>query len=113
VLANNPSVAEQLKEYKTAIETYLRGHLDNDNVTMSIRVRAAEEKKRAYSRQEQFMNMCGMNPSLKKTQIWRTPGGNARSMQLWRHVPGCSGFPKALRMTPGTSWIQPLTSHPA
>ena len=66
VVANNPSVAEQLKDYKPIIETYLRERIDNFHVTMNIRVRAAEEKKRAYSRQEQYQNMCGMNPSLKK-----------------------------------------------
>ena len=66
VVANNPAVADQLKQYKPAIEQYLRDNLDNVNITMNVRMREAEEKKRAYSRQEQFMNMCGINPSLKK-----------------------------------------------
>ena len=66
VVANNPAVADQLKQYKPAIEQYLRDNLDNVNITMNVRIREAEEKKRAYSRQEQFMNMCGINPSLKK-----------------------------------------------
>ncbi|MBR3456082.1 MAG: DNA polymerase III subunit gamma/tau [Bacteroidaceae bacterium] len=66
VLANNPSVAEQLKQYKSAIEQHLRERLDNANINMTVRIREADERKRAYSRQEQFLNMCGINPNLKK-----------------------------------------------
>lgn len=66
VVANNPSVAEQLKLYSPAIEQHLRVSLNNGNIRMSIRIREMEEKKRAYTRQEQFHNMCEINPSLKK-----------------------------------------------
>lgn len=66
VVANNPSVADQLKQYKPAIEHHLRSRLSNANVNMNIRIRETDEKKRAYSRQEQYQNMCSMNPSLRK-----------------------------------------------
>ena len=66
VLANNPSVEEQLKNSRSAIEQYLRQKLDNNSINMSVRLREVKERPRAYSRQEQFKNMCNMNPSLLK-----------------------------------------------
>ena len=66
VLADNPTVEDMLRKYAPRIEEYMRGRLGNSKIRMSVRIREPEEKKRAYSKVEQFTMMCGQNPALLK-----------------------------------------------
>jgi len=66
VLANNPSVEEQLQAYIPQIQSYLRRELGNKTLSMSVRLRKAEEKRRAYSRSEQLEELIKQNPALEK-----------------------------------------------
>lgn len=66
VLADNPTVEEQLRRFVPNIEQYLRQKLSNSSIHMLIRQRKIEEKRRAYNRVEQFTMMCEQNPALLK-----------------------------------------------
>ena len=67
-VVDNPIVAKDFTALVPAIQDYLRTRLKNSKVTMSVRVSAAEEKVRAYSRTEQFQMMMEKNKALKELQ---------------------------------------------
>ena len=67
-VVDNPIVAKDFTALAPAIQDYLRTRLKNSKVTMSVRVSAAEEKVRAYSRTEQFQLMMEKNRALKELQ---------------------------------------------
>ena len=67
-VVDNPIVAKDFTALAPAIQDYLRTRLKNSKVTMSVRVSAAEEKVRAYSRAEQFQMMMEKNKALKELQ---------------------------------------------
>ena len=67
-VVDNPIVAKDFTALAPAIQDYLRTRLKNSKVTMSVRVSAAEEKVRAYSRTEQFQMMMEKNKALKELQ---------------------------------------------
>ena len=67
-VVDNPIVAKDFTALAPAIQDYLRTRLKNSKVTMSVRVSAAEEKVRAYSRTEQFQMMMEKNKALKDLQ---------------------------------------------
>ena len=67
-VVDNPIVAKDFTALAPAIQAYLRTRLKNSKVTMSVRVSAAEEKVRAYSRTEQFQMMMEKNKALKELQ---------------------------------------------
>ena len=67
-VVDNPIVAKDFTALAPAIQEYLRTRLKNSKVTMSVRVSAAEEKVRAYSRTEQFQMMMEKNKALKELQ---------------------------------------------
>ena len=68
VVADNPIVAKEFTALAPAIQDYLRIRLKNRKVTMAVRVSAAEEKVRAYSRSEQFQKMAEKNNALLDLQ---------------------------------------------
>ena len=67
-VVDNPIVAKDFTTRAPEIQDYLRTRLKNSKVTMSVRVSAAEEKVRAYSRTEQFQMMMEKNKALKELQ---------------------------------------------
>ncbi len=66
VLADNPTVEEQLNKYANRIEEYMHSRLNNDRLRMLVRQREQGERPRAYNKHEQFVLMCSLNPALQK-----------------------------------------------
>jgi len=66
VLADNPTVQDNLNSYSRRIETFLQDHLHNASITMTVRIREASDKKKAFSKGEQLKLMMEQNDALKK-----------------------------------------------
>ncbi len=65
VVAENELVLEQLNSLKPALLAFLRARLDNSHADIRFRVRAAEEKHRAYSQKEKFDAMLAKSEPLR------------------------------------------------
>ena len=71
VLVDNDMVEKNMLQLKPSIEKFLRNKLQNQWVTMSIRVSEEHEVIRAYSQVERFQLMSQKNPKLLKlTEIF-------------------------------------------
>ena len=64
VVVDNEIVAGEFNAMISVIQDYMRSHLKNRKVTMSVRVSEPGEKVRAYSRVERFQVMAQKNHSL-------------------------------------------------
>ena len=63
---DNNMVEKYMQELLPTIQSYLREHLHNRKITMTIRVLEAKEMVRAYSHTERFQMMSQKNPKLLK-----------------------------------------------
>ena len=63
---DNGMVEKYMQELLPTIQDYLREHLHNRKITMTIRVLEAKEMVRAYSHTERFQMMSQKNPKLLK-----------------------------------------------
>ena len=63
---DNNMVEKYMQDLLPAIQSYLREHLHNRKITMTIRVLEAKEMVRAYSHAERFQMMSQKNPKLLK-----------------------------------------------
>lgn len=66
VVADNEQVKTYMLQIAPRIEAHMRQQLHNRKITMSVRVAEAAERKRAYSKPEQFQMMSQKNPNLLK-----------------------------------------------
>lgn len=66
VLADNPTVEDQLNRFVRRIEEFIHVRLSNNLLRMVVRQREVDEKPRAYNKFEQFVQMCNNNPALQK-----------------------------------------------
>ena len=65
VVADNPTVLQDLNKYKRRIEEHLRQKLHNSHVEMILRERQEEDHRKAYSPVEQVQQMCDRNPAMR------------------------------------------------
>ena len=63
---DNNMVEKYMLQLLPNIQSYLREHLHNRKITMTVRVLEAKEVVRAYSHVERFMLMSKKNPKLLK-----------------------------------------------
>ena len=63
---DNEMVAKYMIQLTPAIQNYLREHLHNRKITMTVRILEAKEVTRAYSHVERFKLMSKKNPKLLK-----------------------------------------------
>ena len=63
---DNGMVEKYMTELKPTIEKYLREHLHNRKITMTVRILESKEITRAYSHLERFQLMAKNNPKLLK-----------------------------------------------
>ena len=63
---DNNMVEKYMQELLPTIQSYLREHLHNRKITMTVRVLEAKEMVRAYSHTERFQMMSQKNPKLLK-----------------------------------------------
>lgn len=66
VIADNPSLLNELNKMQPRIEAYIRQRLQNGTLKMSIRLREATDKRRAYSRMEHWSMMLEQSEALRK-----------------------------------------------
>nr|MCR5312284.1 DNA polymerase III subunit gamma/tau [Bacteroidaceae bacterium] len=66
VIADNPTLEEQLNKFVPRVEQHLRNRLSNSRIKMSIRLREETDKKKAFNKYEQYQLMLEQNPTLKK-----------------------------------------------
>lgn len=64
VIVDNEIIAKEFTALIPAVQNYLRTHLKNRKVTMTVRLSAPAEKVRAYSRVEKFQMMAQKNDVL-------------------------------------------------
>lgn len=64
VVVDNAIVSKEFTDITPAIQDYLRTHLKNHKVTMTVRTSAPAEKVRAFGRNEQFQMMAEKNKDL-------------------------------------------------
>jgi len=66
VVANNNLVAEELQKIAPRVEQFIRRRISNSKVKMNIRLRNVSDKKRIFTPQEAFLEMCKENEALGK-----------------------------------------------
>lgn len=66
VIADNPSVRNDLERMRPKIETFMRLNLQNKTLTMDTRLREITDKKRVYSRKELLTMMLEQSEALRK-----------------------------------------------
>lgn len=66
VIADNPSILNDLGKMQLRIENYLRQRLRNGQLHMTTRLREVTDKKRIYSRKEMFQIMLQQSEGLRK-----------------------------------------------
>lgn len=66
VIADNPSLLNELNKMMPRIEAYMRQRLQNGTLKMSVRLREATDKRRAYSRMEHWSMMLEQSEALRK-----------------------------------------------
>ncbi len=66
VIADNPSVLNELEHMAPRIETFLRQRLHNGKVHMTLRLREVTDKRKVYSRRETYQMLLEQSPVLRK-----------------------------------------------
>ena len=66
VIVDNPSVMNELNKKQPNIVTFLRHRLQNNTLQMTTRLREVTDKRRIYSRVEQFSMMLEQSEALRK-----------------------------------------------
>lgn len=66
VIVDNPSVMNELNKKQPNIVTFLRQRLQNNTLQMTTRLREVTDKRRIYSRVEQFSMMLEQSEALRK-----------------------------------------------
>jgi DNA polymerase-3 subunit gamma/tau len=66
VTVENQLAREQIENIKGKILSTLKLHLQNNDITLSIRIAEHQEQEKTLSRREQFELMEKENPSVKK-----------------------------------------------
>lgn len=66
VIADNPTVEQQLNKYVADIQQFIRPRLQNHKAAMTVRLREQNDRKKAFNKYEQFEMMCQQNPMLNK-----------------------------------------------
>lgn len=66
IIADNPSVQSALDKMRPRIETYLHQRLHNNTLRMETRLREATDRRRVFSRAEQWQNMLKDSEALRK-----------------------------------------------
>jgi DNA polymerase-3 subunit gamma/tau len=66
VIADNPSILNELEQMTPRIENFLRQRLRNGKVHMTLRLREVTDKRRVYSRKETYQMMLEQSQALRK-----------------------------------------------
>ncbi len=66
VEVDNDMAEKYMNQLAPAVQAYLREHLHNRQITMTVRVSAPTDRVRAYSPRERFQQMSQKNPHLQK-----------------------------------------------
>ncbi|MDE5998684.1 MAG: DNA polymerase III subunit gamma/tau [Bacteroidaceae bacterium] len=66
VIADNPSILNELEHMTPRIETFLRQRLHNGKVHMTLRLREVTDKRKVYSRRETYQMLLEQSPVLRK-----------------------------------------------
>ncbi len=66
VIADNPSILNELEHMTPRIENYLRQRLRNGKVHMTLRLREITDKRKVYSRKEIYQMMLEQSQALRK-----------------------------------------------
>ncbi|MDE7118530.1 MAG: DNA polymerase III subunit gamma/tau, partial [Bacteroidaceae bacterium] len=66
VIADNPSILNELEHMTPRIETFLRQRLRNGKVHMALRLREVTDKRKVYSRRETYQMLLEQSPVLRK-----------------------------------------------
>ncbi len=66
MVVENDLIAKEMKPLVGNIQNFLRQRLHNSKITMTIRVTAQQEVRRAYGKVEKFQLMASKNPALLK-----------------------------------------------
>ena len=66
VIAENPSLQQELRKMTPRIEAYLRQRLQNNALKMTIRLREATDRRKVYSRLEIYQMMLQQSEGLRK-----------------------------------------------
>lgn len=66
VIADNPSILNELEHMTPRIENYLRQRLRNGKVHMTLRLREITDKRKVYSRKEIYQMLLEQSQALRK-----------------------------------------------
>ena len=66
VIADNPSIMNELEHMTPRIDTFLRQRLHNGKVHMTLRLREVTDKRRVYSRRETYQMLLEQSQALRK-----------------------------------------------
>jgi len=66
VIADNPSLQQELLKMQPRIEAYLHQRLQNNALKMTTRLREVTDKRRVFSRKEIYQQMLKQNEALRK-----------------------------------------------
>lgn len=66
VIADNPSILNELEHMTPRIETFLRQQLHNGKIHMTLRLREVTDKRKVYSRHETYQMLLEQSPVLRK-----------------------------------------------
>ncbi|MCH5174688.1 MAG: DNA polymerase III subunit gamma/tau [Prevotellaceae bacterium] len=66
VIVDNPAIMNELNKKSPLIDGFLRNRLSNSGITMSVRMREATDRQRAFSKVEQLNMMLEQSEPLKK-----------------------------------------------
>lgn len=68
VIADNPTLLDIFTKMKPRIEAYLRLRLQHPDLTMHLRLREVQDRKRVLSKRERYAAMLQESPALRKLQ---------------------------------------------
>ena len=68
VIADNPTLLDIFTKMKPRVEAYLRLRLQHPDLTMHLRLREVQDRKRVLSKRERYAAMLQESPALRKLQ---------------------------------------------
>ena len=68
VIADNPTLLDIFNKMKPSIEDYIQQRLQHQDLTMNIRLRKAEDRKKVITKRERYMTMLKECEGLRKLQ---------------------------------------------
>ena len=68
VIADNPTLLDIFNKMKPSVENYIQQRLQHQDLTMNIRLRKAEDRKKVITKRERYMTMLKECEGLRKLQ---------------------------------------------